>query len=72
MVNKLSKKDLLTLDEYTKDEISLILSVSENIRTKQKNGEMFVPLLGKALGMIFRKSSTRTRVSFEIGMFQLG
>jgi ornithine carbamoyltransferase len=69
---KLSKKDLVSLEDITKLDIETILNLSDMIRTKHKNGELFVPLLGKSLAMIFRKPSTRTRVSFEIGMFQLG
>lgn len=68
----LSKKDLVSILDLNKEEIESILNVSEMIRHKHKNREMFFPLLGKSLGMIFTKSSTRTRVSFEIGMFQLG
>jgi ornithine carbamoyltransferase len=69
---KLSKKDLISIEDLTKQDIDTILNLSDMIRTKHKNGELFVPLLGKSLAMIFRKPSTRTRVSFEIGMFQLG
>ncbi len=72
MIDRLSKKDLISLEDLTGAEINTILNVSEMIRHKHKNREPFVPLLGKSLAMIFRKSSTRTRVSFEIGMFQLG
>jgi ornithine carbamoyltransferase len=69
---KLSKKDLVSIEDITKMDIEMILNVSELIRTKHRNNELFVPLLGKALAMIFKKPSTRTRVSFEIAMFQLG
>jgi ornithine carbamoyltransferase len=69
---KLSKKDLVSIEDITKADIEMILNLSDMIRTKHKNNELFVPLLGKSLAMIFRKPSTRTRVSFEIGMFQLG
>jgi ornithine carbamoyltransferase len=68
----LSKKDLISILDLSKEEIESILNVSDMIRHKHKNKEMFFPLLGKSLAMIFTKSSTRTRVSFEIGMFQLG
>ena len=68
----LSKKDLVSILDLSQEELESILNVSEMIRHKHKNREMFFPLLGKSLGMIFTKSSTRTRVSFEIGMFQLG
>ncbi|MCX7698710.1 MAG: ornithine carbamoyltransferase [Candidatus Goldbacteria bacterium] len=72
MITKLNKKDLLSIADLTKEEIELILNISDMIRIKHKNNELFVPLLGKCLAMIFRKPSTRTRVSFEIAMFQLG
>jgi ornithine carbamoyltransferase len=62
----------VSVEDLTKEEIDLILNISEMIRIKHRNSELFVPLLGKALAMIFRKPSTRTRVSFEIAMFQLG
>ncbi len=68
----LSKKDLVSILDLSKEELESILNVAEMLRTKQKNREFFVPLLGKTLAMIFTKSSTRTRVSFEIAMFQLG
>lgn len=72
MITKLNKKDLISIEDLTKEEIELILNISDMIRIKHKNNELFVPLLGKCLAMIFRKPSTRTRVSFEIAMFQLG
>ncbi len=72
MISKFNRKDLISLSELTKEEIELILNVADMIRTKHKNKELFVPLLGKSAAMIFRKPSTRTRVSFEVAMFQLG
>lgn len=72
MITKLSRKDLLSIADLTKEEIELILNISDMIRIKHKNNELFVPLLGKCLAMIFRKPSTRTRISFEVAMFQLG
>jgi len=72
MITKLNKKDLISIYDLTKEEIELILNISDMIRIKHKNNELFVPLLGKCLAMIFRKPSTRTRVSFEVAMFQLG
>jgi ornithine carbamoyltransferase len=69
---KLSKKDLVSMEDLPKSDIDMILNISDLIRNKHRNSELFVPLLGKSLAMIFKKPSTRTRVSFEIGMFQLG
>ncbi|MGD0566662.1 MAG: ornithine carbamoyltransferase, partial [Candidatus Goldiibacteriota bacterium] len=65
-------KDLISILDLSSDELGSIINVAEMIRVKHKNREMFFPLLGKSLAMIFTKSSTRTRVSFEIAMFQLG
>ena len=65
-------KHLLKLSDLTKEEISDILDLADEVKAKQKNGEIYEPLKGKTLGMIFQKSSTRTRVSFEVGMYQLG
>ena len=65
-------KDLLSINELTADEIAGLMTLSENLKKKQKDGMPETPLAGKNLGMIFMKSSTRTRVSFEVGIFQLG
>ncbi|MBU5673871.1 ornithine carbamoyltransferase [Paenibacillus sp. MSJ-6] len=70
--NSLSGRDLLELDDYTSEEIRYLLDLAIDIKTKQKAGEVYQPLKGKTIGLIFEKSSTRTRVSFEVGMFQLG
>ncbi|WP_409291805.1 ornithine carbamoyltransferase [Peribacillus sp. SCS-37] len=68
----LGKKDFLTIADFSPEEISSILDLSAWIKTKRALGEIYEPLRGKTLGMIFEKSSTRTRVSFETGMLQLG
>lgn len=65
-------KHLLKMGDLSKEEILGILDLADELKTKNKRGEKYQPLLGKALGMIFQKSSTRTRVSFEVGMYQLG
>lgn len=65
-------KDLLALYSLTREEIWAIMKVAQDLKTKQKKGEAHPILNGKTLGMIFTKSSTRTRVSFEVAMYQLG
>ena len=65
-------KHLLKLSDLTKEEILEILDLADEVKAKQERGEVYEPLKGKTLGMIFQKSSTRTRVSFEVGMYQLG
>ena len=69
---RLKHKDLLTLADLTADEIHAVLQAGSICKAKQKSGELFVPLLGKSLGMVFHKPSARTRISFELGAFQLG
>ncbi len=68
----MKKKDLLTIADMTSREIENILTLSAKLKKKQRQGRTHHPLKGKSLGMIFEKSSTRTRVSFEVGMYQLG
>ena len=65
-------KHLLTLNDLTKEEILDLLKFADKLKTEQKQGKEHHILKGKTLGMIFTKSSTRTRVSFEVGMYQLG
>lgn len=65
-------KHLLKLLDLSKDEIIDILNLADQLKYEQKNGIEHKHLKGKTLGMIFQKSSTRTRVSFETGMYQLG
>jgi ornithine carbamoyltransferase len=66
------KKDLLAISDLTPKDIEKILTRSATLKKLQKLGKPHQTLKGKSLGMIFEKSSTRTRVSFEVGMFQLG
>lgn len=68
----LKGKDLLTLADVSPETIVNLLNKAEEIKKAKLNGEEYTPLKGKTLGMIFEKSSTRTRVSFEAGMLQLG
>ncbi|MBZ4646637.1 MAG: ornithine carbamoyltransferase [Petroclostridium sp.] len=65
-------KHLLSIHDLTVDEVQNILKLAEKLKYEQKNGIQHHLLKGKTLGMIFTKSSTRTRVSFEVGMYQLG
>jgi len=65
-------KHLASLHDLTKEEIWQILKTAETLKIKQKTGERHELLYGKTLAMIFQKPSTRTRVSFEVGMKQLG
>ncbi len=63
---------LLKLSDLTGEEILEILNLADQLKYEQHNGIAHPHLAGKTLGMIFTKSSTRTRVSFEVGMYQLG
>jgi len=65
-------KHLLKLSDLTKEEILEILNLADQLKYEQKHGIPHKHLEGMTLGMIFQKSSTRTRVSFETGMYQLG
>lgn len=68
----MNKKHLLKLNDYSKQEIVEILELAEQLKYETRHGIPHDRLRGKTLGMIFQKSSTRTRVSFEVGMYQLG
>jgi ornithine carbamoyltransferase len=68
----LSKKDILSIADLSTNEISMILILAGKLKREQKRGKSRPFLRGKTLGMIFQKPSTRTRVSFEVGMYQLG
>jgi len=72
MLQELKGKDYLTLKDYSKDEIKALLDLAIELKAYQKQGVRKDILAGKTLAMIFQKSSTRTRVSFETGMYQLG
>lgn len=65
-------KDLLSIHDLSTDEVAEILDFAAELKTMQNAGVEHKLLAGKTLGMIFEKSSTRTRVSFEVGIFQLG
>jgi ornithine carbamoyltransferase len=73
-INKFDFKgrDFLAINNVSPAELEYIIDVAADLKARLKAGEPHPYLAGKALGMIFRKSSTRTRVSFEVGMYQLG
>ena len=65
-------KHLLKMEDLSSDEIEDIIDLADQLKKDKKRGKRNKELKGKTLGMIFQKSSTRTRVSFEAGMYQLG
>jgi len=65
-------KHLLKLQDLTREDILAILNLSDQLKFERNNGIQKDYLKGKKLGMIFQKSSTRTRVSFEVGIYELG
>ncbi|MHC5268967.1 ornithine carbamoyltransferase [Enterococcus sp. LJL98] len=65
-------KHLLKLIDLSTEEITEILNLADQLKYEKKNNIAHPRLAGKTLGMIFQKASTRTRVSFEVGMYQLG
>jgi len=66
------KRDLVDIFSLNPDEIDHLMESAALLKAKQKEGVSYTPLKGKTLGLIFEKASTRTRVSFEVGMYQLG
>jgi len=66
------KRDLLTILDLSKEEIEALLARARELKARHREGQHHMPLAGKTLAMIFDKPSTRTRVSFEAGMAQLG
>lgn len=65
-------KHFISLHDITVDEFNSLLSLAAKLKAEQKAGKPHRILEGKTLAMIFTKSSTRTRISFEVGMYQLG
>lgn len=63
---------LLSLNDFTTEEIIDVLDVAEDMKKKRGTADAVTPLAGKSIAMIFSKSSTRTRVSFEVGIGELG
>jgi len=65
-------KHFLAITDFSKEQILDVFDLATELKTKQKQGTAHRHLEGKTLAMIFQKPSARTRVSFEVGMFQLG
>ncbi|MFT8871796.1 MAG: ornithine carbamoyltransferase [Sporolactobacillus sp.] len=72
METSLQGRDFLTISSCSEAEIETLLEVAADLKQKQKAGIVHHDLSGQSLAMIFEKSSTRTRVAFEVGMYQLG
>ncbi|KAF0092119.1 MAG: ornithine carbamoyltransferase [Fusobacteria bacterium] len=72
METNLKGRDFLSLKDFTQEEIVYLLDFADFLKAKVKTNQPYEVLKGKTLGLIFEKSSTRTRVSFEVGMVQLG
>jgi len=66
------KKDFISINDFSREEILKLLEKSAELKQKRIDNITHHPLKGKSLGMIFSKHSTRTRISFEVGMFELG
>jgi len=66
------KKDLLSILDLSKEDILNLFDKADEIKNLWRGNKIYRPLEGKSLGMIFQKPSTRTRLSFEVGMYQLG
>ena len=70
--NNFKGRNLTTVQDFTKEEIWRIFELAKDLKERQKKNKSHELLKGKSLAMLFQKPSTRTRVSFEVGMTQLG
>ncbi len=68
----MSTRHFLTLNDLSRDELCGLIQRATELKAMHKAGEIYEPLKNRVLGMVFEKSSTRTRISFEAGMAQLG
>ncbi len=68
----LTGRDFLTLKDFTKDEIEYLIDLAAELKAKKKNGEMMDEYRGQNVALIFEKTSTRTRCSFEVAAHDLG
>ena len=69
---QLKGRDFLRVNDWDADELTSVLDLADRLKARQRERVEHRHLEGRSLGMIFQKPSTRTRVSFEVGMFQLG
>jgi ornithine carbamoyltransferase len=69
---QLKGRDFLRVNDWDADELVQVLDLADRLKARQRERVAHRHLEGRSLGMIFQKPSTRTRVSFEVGMFQLG
>lgn len=72
MVVSMKGKDLIAIHDLSVEEVRQVIKTTELLKLRWKSGEEDQPCYGKTLGMIFTKPSTRTRVSFEVAIYQLG
>jgi ornithine carbamoyltransferase len=70
--NSIRGRDFISIHDFTASQINTMLEIGVGLKKQQKKGIAHHILAGKTLGMIFQKASTRTRVAFEVGMYQLG
>jgi ornithine carbamoyltransferase len=66
------KKDFISIADLTTEDVWNLLRIAQKMKEKLRKGELYVPLIGRTLAMIFQKPSLRTRISFEVAMYQLG
>lgn len=70
--DSLKGRDFISIKDFSSEEINYLIDLGIDLKKMQKTGQQHHYLAGKTLGMIFQKPSTRTRVAFEVGMYQLG
>ena len=66
------KSDFISINNYSREWFEEVFDITKDLKEKASNGNIYHPLKGKTMAMIFEKPSVRTRVSFETGMYQLG
>lgn len=72
MAVDLKDRDFISIADFTREELTQLLTVTEKVKLAKLAGEEYKPLTGKSLGMIFMKPSTRTRLAFEVAIGELG